>query len=51
MPLICTFNLAGYRPSVLPAGEWGRYTVGGFTDSPFTAMKVLEEGRNTAWPF
>ena len=50
VPLIYTFNLAGYRPSALPAGERGRYTLGGFTDATFTAMKVLEDGRN-AWPF
>ena len=46
VPLIYTFNLAGYRPSALPAGERGRYTLGGFTDATFTAMKVLEDGRN-----
>ena len=36
VPLIYTFNLAGYRPSALPAGERGRYTLGGFTDATFT---------------
>jgi hypothetical protein len=51
VPLIYTFDLAGYRPSALPAGERGRYTLGGFTDATFTAMKVLEDGRNAAWPF
>jgi hypothetical protein len=51
VPLIYTFNLAGYRPSALPAGERGRYTLGGFTDATFTAVKVLEDGRNAAWPF
>lgn len=51
VPLIYTFNLAGYRPSALPAGKRGRYTLGGFTDATFTAMKVLEDGRNAAWPF
>jgi hypothetical protein len=49
--LIYTFNLAGYRPSALPAGEKGRYTLGGFTDATFTAMAVLEAGRNGEWPF
>jgi hypothetical protein len=42
VPLIYTFNLAGYRPSALPAGEKGRYTLGGFTDATFTMMAVLE---------
>ena len=51
VPLIYTFNLAGYRPSALPAGERGRYTLGGFTDATFTVMKVLEDGRNADWPF
>ena len=51
VPLIYTFNLAGYRPSALPAGERGRYTLGGFTDATFTVMKVLEDGRDAAWPF
>jgi hypothetical protein len=51
VPLLYTFNLAGYRPSALPAGERGRYTLGGFTDATFTAMKVLEAGRNAEWPF
>lgn len=51
VPLVYTFDLAGYRPSALPAGERGRYTLGGFTDATFTAMKVLEDGRNADWPF
>ena len=46
MPLIYTFDLAGYRPSALPAGERGRYTLGGFTDATFTVMEVLEGGRD-----
>ena len=51
VPLIYTFNLAGYRPSALPAGQRGRYTLGGFTDATFEAMKVLEGGANAGWPF
>jgi hypothetical protein len=51
VPLIYTFNLAGYRPSALRAGERGRYTIGGFTDATFTVMKVLEDGRDATWPF
>lgn len=38
VPLIYTFNLAGYRPSSLPAGERGRYSLGGFNDATFTVM-------------
>ena len=51
VPLIYTFNLAGYRPSALPAGERGRYTLGGFTDATFEAMRVLESGGDAGWPF
>ncbi len=51
VPVVYTFDLAGYRPSALPAGERGRYTLGGFTDATFTAMDVLERGRNAGWPF
>ena len=51
VPVIYTFDLAGYRPSALPAGERGRYTLGGFTDATFTVMDVLERGRNAGWPF
>ena len=51
VPLIYTFNLAGYAPSALPAGERGRYTLGGFTDATFTAIQVLEAGRDAKWPF
>ena len=51
VPLIYTFNLAGYRPSALPAGEHGRYTLGGFTDATFRVMSVLESGQQADWPF
>jgi hypothetical protein len=51
VPLIYTFNLAGYAPSALPSGARGRYTLGGFSDATFTAMAVLEAGREAVWPF
>ena len=51
VPLIYTFNLAGYRPSALAAGEHGRYTLGGFTDATFTTMSVLVGGRSARWPW
>jgi hypothetical protein len=50
VPLIYTFDLAGYRPSALPSGARGRYTIGGFTDATFKVMKALEDGRNATWP-
>jgi hypothetical protein len=51
VPLIYTFNLAGDRPSALPAGDKGRYTPSGFTDATFTAMAVLEAAQNAGWAF
>jgi hypothetical protein len=51
VPLIYTFNGGGYRSSALPADARGRYILGAFTDATFTAMKVLEDGRNATWPF
>lgn len=51
VPLIYTFNLAGYQPSALRAGERGRFTLGGFTDATFHLMQVLESGRSADWPF
>jgi hypothetical protein len=50
VPLIYTFNLAGYRPSALPTGGRGSYSLGGFTDATFSAMAVLEGGRHAEWP-
>ena len=51
VPLVYTVDVAGYRPSALPAGTFGRYTIGGFSDAMFTVMKVIEDGRNASWPF
>jgi hypothetical protein len=51
VPLIYTFDLAGYRPAALPAGARGRYTLGGFSDATFAAIETLEQGREARWPF
>jgi TROVE domain len=51
VPVIYTFNLAGYRPSALAAGGRGRYTIGGFSDATFTALSVIEAGEDATWPF
>lgn len=51
VPLIYTFDLAGYRPRAMESGARGRYTLGGFTDATFEVMRVLEDGRNASWPF
>ncbi len=51
VPLVYTVNLAGYQPSSLRSGDRGRYTLGGFSDSTFAVMGVLEAGRSAQWPF
>ena len=51
IPVIYTFNLAGYAPSSLRAGANGRFTLGGFTDATFLAIDALERGRDDGWPF
>ena len=44
-------RLANQPPSrPEPAGEKGRYTLGGFTDATFTAMAVLELGETPTGP-
>lgn len=51
IPLIYTFNLAGYRVATLPAGEKGRYTFGGLTDAGFRLLDTLEQPLDSGWPF
>lgn len=51
VPLIYTFNLAGYRPGHLPSGSQGRYTFGGLTDAGFRAMALLESNKDAGFPF
>lgn len=51
VPLIYTWNLAGYAPSAFRAGESGRHTFGGFTDAAFRMLPMLERGRHADWPF
>jgi TROVE domain len=50
VPLIYTVNLHGYAPSSLEQGP-GRYSLGGFSDSSFEAVRVLEAGSAAGWPF
>lgn len=46
-----TFNLAGYKAGHLPSGSDQHYTFGGLTDAGFTAIELLESGRDAIWPF
>lgn len=50
IPLIYTFNLAGYAPAHLQSGEKGRYTFGGLTDAGFKLIPIIESQRNGGWP-
>lgn len=46
------FNLAGYRPTVIPAGRVkNRYEFGGLTDALFQMIPLLEQGRSQTWPW
>lgn len=51
IPLIYTFNLAGYRTGALPSGELGRHTFGGLNDSAFKLLPMLEQLQHGSWPF
>ena len=45
-----TFNLAGYAAGHVASGPH-RHTFGGLSDSGFTALSILERGRDADWPF
>jgi hypothetical protein len=51
VPLIYTFDLAGYGRSTQQNGTNGRFSFGGFSDSALSAIPVLERGRDGSWPF
>lgn len=51
IPLIYTWNLAGYRAGHQRSGSDGRFTFGGLTDAGFRALPLLERGRDAGWPF
>ena len=51
LPLIYTFNVAGYRTGHQPSGTKGRHTFGGLSDKSFTMLKVLETVGSAGWPW
>jgi hypothetical protein len=51
VPLIYTWNLAGYRAGHLPSGSNGRYTFGGLSDAAFRMLPLLEQHKDGVWPF
>jgi len=49
---IYMFNLGGYRTAFTPSGARNRYTFGGFNDSVFKMVPLLEgAARDAAWPW
>ncbi|XVV01216.1 TROVE domain-containing protein [Actinosynnema sp. CA-248983] len=46
-----TWNLAGHRHGHAPSGSRYRHTFGGLGDQSFSAIGLLEAGRNADWPF
>ncbi|MDQ3503728.1 MAG: TROVE domain-containing protein [Actinomycetota bacterium] len=48
---VYTWNVAGYRYGHGPSGAGNRHTFGGLTDGAFTAIPLLERGRDAPWPF
>lgn len=51
IPLIYTFNIAGYRSAQMPQGFTGRYAFGGLSDSAFKAIDAIESASGDNWPF
>jgi len=51
VPSLYTFVIGGYGRSTTKVGTNGRYEIGGFTDSTFKMISLLERGRNADWPF
>lgn len=48
---IYLFNLAGYKPGMLPVGGRGRYAFGGLSDTAFKGIALIEAGKDQNWPF
>ena len=45
------FNLVGYQHGAMSTGSGNRHELGGFSDSTFKLIPLLEAGRNADWPF
>ncbi|MFC4584844.1 TROVE domain-containing protein [Sphaerisporangium corydalis] len=45
------YNLQGYRHGAMPAGRGDRHEFGGFSDSTFRMIPLLEAGRSASWPW
>jgi hypothetical protein len=45
------FNLVGYQHAAMPTGSGNRHELGGFSDSTFKLIPLLEAGTSADWPF
>lgn len=48
---VYVFSTGGYRATPFAVGRKGHYELGGFSDSTFRLMALLEDLRDTNWPF
>lgn len=51
IPLVHTFNLAGYKVGHAESGSDGRYAFAGLTDTDFKTIPLLEAAKDCAWPW
>lgn len=51
VPLIYAVDVTGERPQIFPHGKQGRYAIGGFSDSLFSMIQMLEAGEDARWPW
>lgn len=49
IPVLHTFNLGGYRVTPFEAGKPGRHEFGGFSDSTFKLMRMVEDFQSAGW--
>jgi hypothetical protein len=48
---VYAFNLGGYGPGPVPAGQRNRHELGGLSDQTFTQIGLLETGVSAGWPW
>lgn len=51
VPSLYQFTIGGYGAAHQKFGEAGRHEIGGFTDSTFKMINLIERGRDSAWPW
>ncbi|WP_308201515.1 TROVE domain-containing protein [Sphaerisporangium perillae] len=45
------YNLQGYRHAAMPTGRGNRHEFGGFSDTAFRMIPMLEAGASASWPW